>query len=224
MGDRLKDFITSKRELGLTDSEIREKLLNAGWRSEDVDRGLKGEVEDDVPRPDYNEEKPKSSGMKDVDQWVAFEHVLMFISLFVFVIATTLLLGEFINKWIPNEKTNSAYSYLMSVSSYQQTIVRSYMATIIVSYPLFAFLFLRTTRRIKMNPEEQFLPSRRKLIYVTLVATFLVFFVGVITIIYRMISGDLNLNAVTHLLMRMGISGFIFGYYLIEVRKSHEKI
>lgn len=225
MNDKLSVFIKAKRELGLSDDEIRTKLLGSGWKSEDVEQALRGEAEDDVPKPNYSEETPKKAKMANVDQWVAFEHILMFISLFIFVVATTLLLGIFINKWFPIETISSQavnYNY-GATANYEKPIIRVYLAIIIVSYPIFAFLFLKTTRRIKHNLEEQFLPSRRKLIYITLIATFLEFFVGVVIAIYRLISGDLYLNSVLHLLMRMMISGIIFGYYLIEVRKSHEK-
>ncbi len=151
--------------------------------------------------------------------WDAFEHVLMFISLYVFSLASSLLLHTFVDKWIPriNEYGQITDQVVVQVQSY---MVRGFLASIIVSYPIFAALFLHLTKRTKQNPNLRSLKARKILIYLTLVIAFVVTITNVINAVYKFLSGNINLNFILHLAIAIAINGLIFVYYLTQVKED----
>ncbi|OGM28050.1 hypothetical protein A2962_05540 [Candidatus Woesebacteria bacterium RIFCSPLOWO2_01_FULL_39_61] len=148
--------------------------------------------------------------------WDAFEHILLFISLYIFTIFLSLLIHYFIDRWIPKSgrSTSSFYG--------GNTTIRMYLSAIIVSFPIFAYLFLRVTKRTMENPKLRKLKSRKFLIYTTLVVTFLVSLTTVIIIVYNFLGGNISLNFVAHFLTTLVISGTIFAYYLRQVKEDRQ--
>src|SRR3989344_1672000 len=74
--------------------------------------------------------KPSSTTM-----WDAFEHVLMFISLYVLSTSIALTLYFFADKWFPGV-TNESYYRSPGLNDLQSNLLRGYLAALIVSFPL----------------------------------------------------------------------------------------
>ena len=163
---------------------------------------------------------PSGSTRPSTTMWDAFEHILMFISLYILATSLALILYTFVDKWVPAVRTGD-YSYS---SLFGGTLTRGYLAAIIVSYPFFAFLFLRITKRTKTNPLIKNLKARKSLIYFTLVVTFLISIGNVISAVYSFLNGNISLNFVLKLLVTLSISLLIFFYYVSQVKDDRKYV
>lgn len=148
--------------------------------------------------------------------WDAFEHILLFISLYVFVTSLALLIHYLVDKWVPRFPGSRYLSY----SSVGNTVLRGYLSAILVSYPLFVFFFLRITKRTFKNPELRKIKPRKTLIYLTLIITFIVSLINIISIVYSFLGGNVTGNFLAHFFVTFLISGIIFAYYLFQVRED----
>ena len=149
--------------------------------------------------------------------WDSFQHILLFISLYTMSGAIGLILNYFVDTWIPKTDT---IGYALSNSPYGTTIFAGYSAALIVSFPFFVYFFLTTTSRIKKYPELATLKSRKILIYITLVITFIILITQLIATVYGFLAGNISINSAAHFLITLLVAGSIFIYYLIEVRKD----
>src|SRR3989344_5179402 len=112
--------------------------------------------------------------------WDAFEHVLLFIILYVMATAIALIINFYIDKYFPGVES-SYYSY-SDYPSQMSGLLRGELAALIVSYPLYSFFFLAVTKRSLANPVIKTLKSRKFLIYLTLVITFVIGLVSIISL------------------------------------------
>jgi len=94
------------------------------------------------------------------------------------------------------------------------------MAAIIVSYPIFSFVFLRLTKRTILNPGLRNLKSRKVLIYLTLILTFMMILWSFQVTIFALISGGIELNTILWFTTGLIINGSIFAYYLFQINKK----
>lgn len=158
--------------------------------------------------------EPKTKNSSST-MWDAFEHILMFISLYVMATSIVLVLYYFIDKWFPGV---TEYRYSYSNNDWQLGVLRGYLAALIVSYPLFAFFFLNTIKRTISNPLLRTMKTRKILIYLTLVVTFIIMLIYLIQLVYKLLSGDVTVNFMLHLLALFSVTGIIFVYYILEVK------
>lgn len=218
--DALPAYIEKSRERGKTDDEIKKSLVDGGWDERMVSDALGSHHTDpDLPTPPP---APKSnvSGTSPTTGWIAFEHILMFISLYVLATSIALLLHYFADKWYPGVRTSS----YVSTSSLGLTLVRGYLAAAIVSLPMFSFFYLSTAKSISANPLVSQNHTRKILIYFTLIVTFIIMLSSIIGFVYQFLNGNFTLNFLLHIGITFGVSGIIFGYYLGQVkadRKMH---
>lgn len=213
-------YIRAARDKGKTDDEIKNALLAAGWNEAQASEAL-GQFMDELPPPpppsaSAHAEAPVSArptphGMY---AWYGFEHILMFISLAVLAVSIALILNYFVDGYFPNSAiARTVYSY-----SYQNSALRGYLSALLVSLPLFSFLFLDITKRSLTHPEIRNLIVRKLLIYLTLIVTFIMMLGYVIAAVYGLLGGNLSVNFLLHLLVTFATSGTIFTYYLWQVK------
>ena len=164
---------------------------------------------------------PPSHAQGSVGMWDAFEHILMFISMYVFASSSSMLLHTFVDTWLPNASAISNMLY-NSYSEFGSTLVRGYLAAIIVSFPIFAFLFIRITKHTKLNPAVRNLELRKILIYLTLTATFIILIWKLINVVYTLLSGNIGINFLMHFIITVSISGLIFTYYFLQVKDDRQ--
>lgn len=217
INEEIINYIKKAEAQDLTTDQIQENLLKAGWPESQVKDALEKDISKtplDVPIPPKvpNQSTPPQS--KSHSMWDAFEHILLFISLYVLATSLALMLHLFVDKYIPGISTSRLmiYSYL----------ARGYMASLIVSYPLFSFFFLRSIKRVHNNPSIRNIHSRKVLIYFTLVVTFLIVLANIVSIIYNFLGGNVTLNFIFHFAVTVIISSIIFWYYLNEVKEDRK--
>lgn len=211
--ERLQTFILSARSKGQSDEYIAQKLSFAGWDSKTVINAL---LEEDIPRPE------KATSKFAYTFWDAFEHILLFISLYVVAISFSMLLHTFVDQLIPATTANEYYAY--RDSSWRNSEVNSYLAALLVAFPIFAYLFRRITRRTMQSPILRREIARRILTYATLVGTFLIILYKASTTVYTLLMGNITWNFVLHFIITTGISGLIFMYYFNEVKEDRQAL
>lgn len=153
--------------------------------------------------------------------WDAFEHVLLFISLYTVATSIALMLHLFVDKWSP-DIIRSEYAFSSSLASFQSSLLRGYMAALIVSYPIFSFLFLKIAGRTKSLPSLRNLRARKIFIYLTLVGTFIISMISIIQIVLNFLNGNITVNFLLHFFVTFGISGLIFTYYVSQVKEDRQ--
>ena len=153
--------------------------------------------------------------------WDAFEHILMFISLYVLAISIALTLKLFIDKWIPGV-TKSYYYLSYETNLLKYTILRGYLAALIVSFPLFAFFFLNIVKRTMANPSMRNIKTRKILIYLTLIVAFIIMLTSIITTVFNFLNGNITLNFILHIIVIITVTGVVVGYYLYQIREDRK--
>jgi len=214
----LQSYISQLKKQGILDAEIKNQLVKAGWDSKIVDAALSGVLPPPPPPPSPTTGNTAPLAPKSATgMWDAFEHVLMFISLCSMATAAAFLVHTYIDKWFPGLTTYGGRSTSSGYDGFHTIIINSSIATLLVTYPLFAFLHLNVKHRTKNNPSIKSLRSRKFLIYLTLVVTFLIAIGNIIGAIYALLNGNITSNFLLHLSATLIIAGIIFAYYLIQV-------
>lgn len=212
--DYIKKSVSEKK----SEAEIRTNLSNAGWDTKSIDDGF-AQLTNPVPTPPSDVPRPVTGY---ANMWDAFEHILMFISLYFMSTAFAMLLHQFVDKWAPGiPNTNSYYSFF-GMSSYSEWVLKSSLACLLVTFPLFAYFHLDLSKRTLKNPQLRSIRIRKQLIYFTLIVTFLIMVKKVIETIFNLLNGDVSPNFLLHLLISVGISGAIFIIYLHQVREDRK--
>lgn len=217
----LTDYIRNKQAENKPENEIRDNLAQAGWDIKLIDDGFRSiqTGENSIPTPPSDVPRP-ITGYSNM--WDAFEHILMFISLYFMSTAFAMLLHQFTDKWAPGiPNTESFYGYF-SMSYYSDWVLKSSLACLIVTFPLFAYFHLDINRRTLKNAFLRSIRIRKQLIYFTLIITFLILVKKVIETIFNLLNGDVSLNFILHLLITVGVSGAIFIIYLHQVREDRK--
>lgn len=220
---QLLQFVKSAKEKGTADDVIKNNLVSVGWVEEDVTKALSAVALGDVPLP------PSIAAQENIlrgqqpkgNMWDAFQHILMFISLYLTVVSFALILHYFVDKWFPGVASYgySSYSYM---DDYQRTLVLGYLSAFIVNFPIFSFLFLKITKHTQEHPENRMLNSRKALTYFTLVATFLTLIFNIASLVWQLLNGNISLNFALHFAIWVGLAGLIFSYYLNEVKEDRK--
>lgn len=217
VNETLLNYIKKARLENVSDEDILKRLNAVGWNDNEVKQVLQVNDLNNVPLPPTNLKVTTSEPNSSFNMWDSFEHVLMFISLYVMSTAIGLLSNYYVDKWFPGI-SSSGTGY--NVNSFQSPLITGYLSALIVSSPIFLFLFLRITRQTSRNPEIRNLKSRKTLIYLTLVITFIIMMFHIISTVYTLLNGNLTSNFFLHLLVNLGVSGIIFSYYLYQIKED----
>ncbi len=206
----LSSYIKDARTKHVSDEQIKQALTAAGWPVDKVDKALL-ESDDSKTLP------PPPPPVPHVGMWIGFLYILFFISLYVLSIAIAGIFHQWIDTVIPNTK-NDLLNYL-SDNAY---LMRGYIAAVIVSYPVFVMLAIVLRKQLMKQPIIKNLRSRKILIYITLIGTFLIMIGHIIATIYEFLGGNLTANAIGHLCITVMIAGSIFGYFISEVKNDRK--
>ena len=150
--------------------------------------------------------------------WDSFEHILMFFSLYILMIVLSSTLHIFIDHWFPGSlEADYTSKYLVDLNL---SLLRFYIAGLIISYPIFAFLFLNIVKRTRQYPEVRELKSRKVLTYLTLFFTFILLIFNAISIVYNFLDGNVSVNFLLHFITTGIVNGLVFIFYLHQIRED----
>lgn len=162
----------------------------------------------------------------NLGMWVGFLHVVFFISLYFLATSSASILHEAVNRFVkdPLELETAARSYLglFSISSFKEYWLRYSLASLIVSYPIFTFLFILIKRLEMKRPEAGNFRIRHLLIYITLTVTFIFFNYAFIKVLYAYLDGSLTMRSILHMVVTVSISFVIFVYYLFAIKEDRK--
>lgn len=222
MAAELKSYIEKARDKKLSNEQIKNNLLAAGWQEEQIAEALSNDS--DLPVP------PPPPTVAHVGMWIGFIYILFFISLYVLATAISGMLHLWIDKAIPNvidssNTGNSSFDFFSFLIDNFDTpsVIRGYISAIIVSFPIFMALSFILKKQLATQPVVKNLRSRKILIYITLIATFLILLGNVIATCYDFLAGTVTGNGLGHLGVTLIVAGAIFAYFIGEVindRKS----
>lgn len=145
--------------------------------------------------------------------WVAFQYIILFIALYVSATSFVGILHYLVKKLIPDALDKTSY-----FSAFEDSLMRGYLAALIVAFPIFAFLYLVLKKQVLQKPAIRNLRVRKLLIYITLVATFVIMLYDIIKTIYDFLSGTVTTRSIANFLVTILVAGGIFLYFILEVK------
>lgn len=152
---------------------------------------------------------PKRNLPRDV-----FLHLLAIVTLYWSSITFITLLWQFINKFLP-DNLNTYYQAGISLE-----LMRFAVSSLFIVFPLFIFVswFLNKIYRKEAVVRES--KIRKWLLYFTLFVAALVVVGDLVSVINNLLGGETTLRFILKALSVLLVAGFVFGYYLDDVRKS----
>ena len=223
MPTSLDTYIAKAREKKLTDERIRAELASAGWSQTDIDLGLALGKKNDLLIPPPPPRTPIESGLtiQHTGMWTGFLYILFFISLYTFAGAIAGILYNMVDALMPNfAPLYSPYNY--NPASSTDMLMQIYLSALVVSGPIFFYLAFYLQRQLAKDPTAKNIRSRKLLIYITLIVTFLILLTHIIGTIYTFIAGNTTINSLGHLGVTLLTAGSIFIYFLSEVKNDNK--
>lgn len=201
----LASFVASALRQGAPRDELRRVLDQAGWSPEQI-----GDALDAFADIDFVEPVPRPRAQLSARD--AFIYLVMFGALYTSAYHFGNLLFQFVNLSIPDELADSI--------GYAHTRVRFAIAALVVAFPLYLFLSVRTSREVAADPGRRTSAVRRWLVYLTLTAAAFIVVGDLIALIYGLLSGELTLRFLLKAAIVGAIAGGAFGYYLWSVKSD----
>jgi len=96
------------------------------------------------------------------------------------------------------------------------------LASIIVTFPVYLFLMWRLTKDSAVYPERRQSRLRKWLTYFTLVVASSIITGDLITLLAKLLGGDLSTPFILKVLTILLVVGSIFGYYLWDLRQTEK--
>ena len=209
MAADLELFVRESLARGLPRAAIREKLLAAGWRPEEVAAALDAFADLDFPVP-VPRRKPYLSARE------AFLYLVLFVTLYTMAFNVGGLLFQFVDRWIPDRLERGS-------PESQLEAVRNGTAAVLIAFPIFLFLSRTIGRALEREPEKRGSKVRKWLTYLTLFIAALVL-IGNLTVLVRgLLGGELTPRFLLKTLAVFAIAGTVFGHYLAGLRREERE-
>ncbi len=200
----LQQFIAHARQKGMDHQTIRMLLQSAGWKDRDILIAMSEESLDlPLPMPDDR------GGARE-----AFLHLLSFASLYASVVAVLVLFFQYLNRLFPDVAFDGSYYN----EGWDQSMIRWFLAMLIVSFPLFSWMSKLIMGDIAKNPERAWSPVRRWLTYLTLFVTAGVLVGDGITLLFYLLEGELSIRFILKVAVTLLVAGMTFSYYFLALK------
>ncbi|MGO3128490.1 MAG: DUF5671 domain-containing protein [Luteimonas sp.] len=203
----LDSFVHDALARGADRDAVAAALTQAGWPAEQVEDALSRysgiAFGVPVPRP-----RPTLSARD------AFLHLVLFTSLYVAAWQLGSLLFDLVNLMRP-DPADPGYAMQRLGRS-----MRWAMASVVIAFPLFAFVAHKLSRELARDPVKRLSPVRRWLTYMTLFLAAAVLVGDLITLVYNVLGGELSIRFLLKVLIAGTIAGAIFAFYLLDLRRE----
>ncbi len=206
----LERFVQDALAAGASRQEVEAALVSAGWAPDQVRRPLAAWADVPfrvpVPRP-----RPYLSARD------AFQYLVLFTTLYLSAWHLGSLLFDLIEIALP-DAADPDYRVQGLARSMRWSV-----ATLLVAFPVFAFMAQRIGREVARDASRRLSAVRRWLTYLTLFIAAAVLIGDLITLVYNLLGGELSLRFVLKVLVAGVISGAIFAWYLADLRKEERE-
>jgi hypothetical protein len=210
MNTDLQLFIRDSLTRGLARATIRERLLEADWRAEEVESALAGFAETDFPVP-VPRRRPYLSARE------AFFYLVLFATLYLTAFNLGLVLFATVDRWLPDAVRNE-YAARSALEG-----IRNGIAALVIAFPIFLFVSGLIGRAMAREPEKRGSKVRKWLTYITLFVAALVLIGDLTFLVQRLLSGELPARVLCKTVFVFGIAGTVFGHYLAELRAEERE-
>jgi hypothetical protein len=207
MAHELNAFVKEALEKKVSREQIAEALNKAGWDEDEIKAALQTFAEADFPIP-VPRRKPYLSARE------AFLYLVLFLTLYIGAISFGTLIFQFVNRALPDPLT----PYFDNTQT-----IRSALAALIVSSPIYFSLAVYLARSIRQKPEKKHSKVRKWLTYVTLFIAAGVIIGDLIALLNGLLAGELTVRFAIKVVTVFVIAGTIFGYYLWDLRKEEKE-
>ena len=205
MQNELYIFVKESLEKNQSKAQIKEALLQAGWKEEEIVVALSLFADVvfpvAVPRP-----KPYLQARE------AFLYLVSFITLYISSFSFGALLFEFIDRNFPDPISGQFY--------YGGERLPISLASIIVAFPLYLFMARYLKKTELKDSDERESRVKKWLTYVTLVIVATVIIVDLVMILGNLLGGELTVRFILRELTVLYIAVSIFWYYLWDLQRS----
>jgi hypothetical protein len=208
MNTELNAFVRDALQRGIERPRIRELLLAAHWRPEEVDAALAAWADGEPGLPVPRRNVP-------MDAREAFMHMVMFATLYIFTYNVGAILFVLIERWLP-DVTRS-----WGQGDFQ--FLRWALAGALIALPIFVGTTAIVERSLAREPEKRISDVRRKLTYLTLLVAALILIGNFIVVVSSALGGELTSRFVLKTLVVFAITGVVFGYYLNGLRREESE-
>jgi type II secretory pathway pseudopilin PulG len=210
MNADLQRFVREALGRGLPRAAIREQLLHAGWRTDEVEAALRAYVETDFPLP-VPRRRPYLNARE------AFLYLVLFATLYTSAFNTGQVLFCLIERWLP-DALQGPYEW----GRFSEWI-RGSTAGIIIAFPIFLVLSRVIGREVAREPEKRGSPIRKWLTYLTLLIAALVMIGDLTVLVTRVLGGELPPRFLLKALVVFLIAATVFGHYLADLRREEQE-
>lgn len=209
MDESLQAFLEHARAKGLDYQATRELLRAQGWKDKDIAEGYAAAYLDEpVPPP-----KGASTARETFTYFAAFG------GLYTWVIALIVLVFTFINlHWVDAVEGYDSYRAQWAYSAIRQSI-----AAILVSFPIFLWLWRAILREIAQHPEKASSKVRTTLTYISLGVAVITLVADVITLVFFLLEGELTTRFVLKVVALFLIAGSAC-IYLVQTLRESERL
>lgn len=136
------------------------------------------------------------------------------VTLYVSAVAFTVLIFQYVNILIPDPLYPESY---VPSSAYRS--IRWAIASLVVVFPAYLWTSWFLGKSYTAVPDKRNLRIRKWLIYFTLFAAALIILGDLVTLVFRLLEGELTLRFVLKVFAVFFVAGSVFGYYLADIRK-----
>lgn len=157
-------------------------------------------------------EQLQKTSPKDV-----FLHLLAIITLYTSTASFLVLIFQYVNILFPDvlELGNGYYALSGAYSA-----IRWSIASLIVVFPVYIITSWFLNKNYTAHPQKRNLRIRKWLIYFTLFAAALIIIGDLVTLVNRLLEGELTIRFILKVIAVFFVAGSVFGYYLWDVRRS----
>jgi len=152
---------------------------------------------------------PKRNLPRDV-----FLHLLAIVTLYWSSITFVTLLWQFINNFLPDILTD-VYTYQAKFE-----LMRFAVSSLFIVFPLFIFVSWYLNKIYKRESVVRESKIRKWLLYFTLFVAAIIVVVDLVSVINSLLGGETTLKFFLKALSVLLVAGFVFGYYLDDVRRE----
>jgi hypothetical protein len=200
-------FVRDALSRGVPRERVATTLAEAGWSTAQVQRALGSWAEVDFPVP---VPRPRAS----LSAREAFFYLLMFAALYLTAWHVCSLAFDLLNRALP-DAADKVYMYGSNNQS-----MRWSAASLLIAFPVFLWMARIVARQVVSDPLARLSPVRRWLTYLTLFLAATAIIGDLITLVYNLLAGELNVRFLLKVLVVGAVSGAIFSYYLADLRRG----
>ncbi len=208
----LADYAKGRVEAGISKAQIRDELLAVGWSEEEADAAYRdGLVALGIPVPSAADRPTMARQSSTVDIVINF---FSFILLGIVATALGTLYFQVINHAFPDTLAtmHGGSNWFMTEA------IHHAIASLVIAFPLY-YLTMRFLFR-RFHADEGRVESRltKWLTYLVLLVASVTIVGDLITVLFKLLQGEVTARFLLKALTILAIAGLIFGFYFLERR------